>query len=194
MLPGQPEDRSPDPAALPEDPEDLYPGTAAERTRLAWERTAITFGVVGLVMLRDEPVAGLIVLAVTPLIWALARYVSAVPPDRPEDRSPAPVPALPEDPEDLSPGTAAERTRLAWERTAIAFGAVGLVMIREEPVAGALVLAATPLIWALGRYVSSAAPPQQRSRRLLLVTVAVTGVAVLAVVAAFIGHGLTRFR
>ena len=102
--------------------------------------------------------------------------------------------ALPEDPEDLSPGTAAERTRLAWERTAIAFGAVGLAMLREEPVAGALVLAATPLIWALGRYVSSVAPPQQRSRRLLLVTVAVTGVAVLALVAAFIGHGLTRFR
>ena len=101
---------------------------------------------------------------------------------------------LPEDPEDLSPGTAAERTRLAWQRTAIAFGAVGLVMLREEPAAGVLVLAATPLIWVLARYVSSAAPPRQRSRRLLLVTVAVTGVAVLAVVAAFIGHGLTRFR
>jgi uncharacterized membrane protein YidH (DUF202 family) len=102
--------------------------------------------------------------------------------------------ALPEDPEDLSPGTAAERTRLAWERTAIAFGAVGLAMLRGEPVAGALVLAVTPLIWALGRYVSSTAPPRERSRRLLLVTLAVTGVAVLALVAAFIGHGLTRFR
>ena len=102
--------------------------------------------------------------------------------------------ALPEDPEDLAPGTAAERTRLAWERTAIAFGAVGLAMLRGEPVAGLLVLVVTPLVWALGRYVSSTAPPQARSRRLLLVTVAVTGVAALAVVAAFIGHGLTRFR
>jgi uncharacterized membrane protein YidH (DUF202 family) len=102
--------------------------------------------------------------------------------------------ALPDDPEDLSPGAAAERTRLAWQRTAISFGAVGLVMLREEPAAGVLVLAATPLIWVLGRYVSSAVPPEQRSRRLLLVTVAVTGVAVLAVVAAFIGHGLTRLR
>src|SRR5262245_11103021 len=53
---------------------------------------------------------------------------------------------LPDDPEDLSPGAAAERTRLAWQRTAISFGAVGLVMLREEPAAGALVLAATPLI------------------------------------------------
>jgi uncharacterized membrane protein YidH (DUF202 family) len=101
--------------------------------------------------------------------------------------------ALPEDPEDLSPSTAAERTRLAWERTAIAFGAVGLAMLRGEPVAGLLVLAVTPLIWALGRYVSGPAPPQKRARRLLLVTVAITGVAALAVVAAFIGHGLTRF-
>jgi len=57
-----------------------------------------------------------------------------------------------------------------------------------------LVLAATPLIWALGRYVSSAAPPQARARRLLLVSVAVTGVAVLALAAAFVGHGLTPFR
>ena len=102
--------------------------------------------------------------------------------------------ALPDDPEDLSPGAAAERTRLAWQRTAIAFGAVGLVMLRREPAAGVLVLVATPLIWVLGRYVSHTVPPQQRARRLLLVTVAVTGVAVVAVVAALLGHGVTRFR
>lgn len=111
-----------------------------------------------------------------------------MPPGRPEDRSPDPS-ALPEDPEDLFPGTAAERTRLAWARTAIAFGAVGLAMLRGEPVAGLLVLAVTPLIWALGRYVSATALPETRSRRLLLVTVAVTGVAVLATVAALLGHG-----
>jgi uncharacterized membrane protein YidH (DUF202 family) len=109
-------------------------------------------------------------------------------PGRPEDRSPGAA-ALPEDPEDLSPGTAAERTRLAWERTAITFGAVGLAMLRGEPVAGLIVLAVTPLIWALGRYVSATAPPEARSRRLLLVAVAVTGVAVLATVAALLGHG-----
>src|SRR5262249_58709300 len=100
----------------------------------------------------------------------------------------------PEDRGGWAPGTAAERTGLAWDRTAIAFGAVGLAMLRGEPVAGLLVLVVTPLIWALGRYVSSTAPPQARSRRLLLVTVAVTGVAALAVVAAFIGHGLTPVR
>ena len=112
-----------------------------------------------------------------------------MPPDRPGAGSDGAAPELPEDPEDLSPGTAAERTRLAWERTAIAFGAVGLAMLRGEPVAGLLVLGMTPLIWALARYVSTAGRPEARSRRLLLVTVAVTGVAVLAAVAAFIGHG-----
>jgi len=109
-------------------------------------------------------------------------------PGQPEDRSPGAA-ALPEDPEDLSPGTAAERTRLAWARTAIAFGAVGLAMLRGEPVAGLLVLSVTPVIWALGRYVSAKTRPETRSRRLLLVTVAVTGVAVLATVAALLGHG-----
>jgi uncharacterized membrane protein YidH (DUF202 family) len=106
-----------------------------------------------------------------------------------EDRPAGAGPALPEDPEDLSPGTAAERTKLAWARTAIAFGAVGLPTLRKEPVAGLLVLAVTPLIWALGRYVTGMATPEARSRRLLLVTVAVTGVAALAAVAAFLGHG-----
>jgi uncharacterized membrane protein YidH (DUF202 family) len=115
-------------------------------------------------------------------------------PGRPEDRSPGAA-ALPEDPEDLYPGTAAERTRLAWARTAIAFGAVGLAMLRGEPIAGLLVLAVTPLIWGLGRYVSARARPEERSRRLLLVTVAVTGVAALAAVAALLGHGVpVRFR
>ena len=109
-------------------------------------------------------------------------------PGRPEDRFPDAA-ALPEDPEDLSPGTASERTRLAWERTAITFGAVGLAMLRDEPVAGLIVLGVTPLIWALARYVSSTAPPEARSRRLLLITVAVTAVAVVATVAALLGHG-----
>ena len=115
-------------------------------------------------------------------------------PGRPEDRPPG-AGGLPEDPEDLSPATAGERTRLAWARTAIGFGAVGLAMLRGEPVAGLLVLAVTPLIWGLGRYVSATAPPEVRSRRLLLVAVAVTGVAVLATVAALLGHGgPVRFR
>ena len=106
----------------------------------------------------------------------------------PEDRSQGAAP-LPEDPEDLSPGAAAERTGLAWGRTAIAFGAVGLEMLRCAPVAGLLVLAVTPLIWALGRYITAKTPLDVRSRRLLLVTVAVTGVAVLAAVTVLLSPG-----
>ena len=109
-------------------------------------------------------------------------------PGRPDDPSPGDA-ALPEDLEDLPPGTAAARTRLAWERTAITFGAVGLAMLRDEPVAGLIVLGVTPLIWALAHYVSATAPPAARSRRLLLVAVAVTSVAVVATVAALLGHG-----
>jgi glucose-6-phosphate-specific signal transduction histidine kinase len=52
-----------------------------------------------------------------------------------------------------------------------------------------VVLAATPLIWALGGFVSRRIHPAARARRLLLVTVAVTAVAVLAAVAAVLAHG-----
>jgi uncharacterized membrane protein YidH (DUF202 family) len=95
---------------------------------------------------------------------------------------------LPDDPEDLDPGLARERTRLAWARTAIAFAAVGGAMLKREVVPGAIVLALTPLVWALGSFASRAVQPEQRSGRLMGVTVAVTAVAVLAVVIALIGH------
>jgi uncharacterized membrane protein YidH (DUF202 family) len=97
--------------------------------------------------------------------------------------------ALPEDVEDLDPGLAAERTMLAWARTAIAFAAVGGAMLRKEPVAGLVVLAMTPLIWTLGRFVGHrAARPEQLSRRLLLVTVIVVIVSALGVAVAFLGR------
>jgi uncharacterized membrane protein YidH (DUF202 family) len=103
--------------------------------------------------------------------------------------------APPEEMEDLDPGLAAERTRLAWARTAIAFGAVGGAMLRREPVAGLVVLAMTPVIWALGLFVGyRKARPEQLSRRLLLVTVIVVSVSVLGVALAFIGHSPTSLR
>jgi len=53
------------------------------------------------------------------------------------------------EPED-DPGTGdpANRTRLAWTRTAIAFAAIGAVMLKDSPVAGAVVLALSVPIWA----------------------------------------------
>jgi uncharacterized membrane protein YidH (DUF202 family) len=95
---------------------------------------------------------------------------------------------LPDDPEDVDPGLARERTRLAWTRTAIAFAAVGAAMLRKQLVPGLIVLSTTPLIWAVGQF-ASRARPGPRPARLLVVTVIVTVVAVLAVVAAFLGHG-----
>ncbi len=98
-----------------------------------------------------------------------------------------PVPS--DDPEDVDPGLARERTRLAWARTSIAFAAVGAAMLRKELIPGLIVLAATPLIWAAGRFASHAPRGRPRPGRLLVVTVTVTLVAVLAVVAVFLGHG-----
>jgi uncharacterized membrane protein YidH (DUF202 family) len=60
---------------VPEELEDLDPGLATERTTLAWARTAIAFAAVGGAMLRKEPIAGVVVLAMTPLIWTLGRLV-----------------------------------------------------------------------------------------------------------------------
>jgi uncharacterized membrane protein YidH (DUF202 family) len=97
--------------------------------------------------------------------------------------------APPEDLEDLDPGLAAERTTLAWARTAIAFAAVGGAMLKKEPVAGLVVLAMTPLIWTLGRFVGHrAVRPEQLSRRLLLVTVIVVIVSALALAVAFLAR------
>ena len=103
-----------------------------------------------------------------------------------------PVPS--DDPEDVDPGLARERTRLAWARTAIAFTALGAVILRRELIPGLMVLAMTPLIWAVGRFASHAPRGQPRPGRLLVVTVTVTLVAALAVVAAFLGHGPTSLR
>jgi uncharacterized membrane protein YidH (DUF202 family) len=62
--------------APPDDPEDRDSGLARERTRLAWARTAIAFAAVGAAMIRRQPVAGLIVLAITPVVWVLGRVAS----------------------------------------------------------------------------------------------------------------------
>jgi uncharacterized membrane protein YidH (DUF202 family) len=94
----------------------------------------------------------------------------------------------PDDPEDADPGLARERTRLAWARTSIAFAAVGAAVLRRELVPGLIVLTTAPLIWVVGS-IATRARPGPRPGRLLVVTVIVTVVAVLGVVAALIGHG-----
>jgi uncharacterized membrane protein YidH (DUF202 family) len=102
---------------------------------------------------------------------------------------------IPEDVEQLDPGLTRERTKLAWARTAIAFAAVGGAILKKEPVAGLIVLAMTPLIWGLGRFVGHTAErPELQPRRLLAVTVTVVTVSVLAMVIALVGHPPTSLR
>jgi uncharacterized membrane protein YidH (DUF202 family) len=97
----------------------------------------------------------------------------------------------PDDPEDVDPGLARERTRLSWTRTALAFAAVGAAMLKREVIPGLIVLATTPLIYAAGRLASHARP---RPGRLLVVTLTVTAVAVLAVIIAFVGRAPTSLH
>ena len=48
-------------------------GLALERTSLSWTRTALSFAALGGVVLKDNVITGLIILAVVPLIWRLGR-------------------------------------------------------------------------------------------------------------------------
>ena len=63
----------------PPDYEDVDPGLARVRTSLAWTRTALSFAAVGAVVLRKDVIAGLLILAIAPVIWRLGRLDHHVP-------------------------------------------------------------------------------------------------------------------
>jgi uncharacterized membrane protein YidH (DUF202 family) len=88
--------------------------------------------------------------------------------------------------EDLDPGLARERTQLAWRRTAISYAALGAALLKASPAVGALVLAASALIWGAGRLAGR--------RRPLLVTVAATSVSVGALVLALLAGSALPLR
>ena len=94
----------------------------------------------------------------------------------------------PDDPEFADPGLARERTRLAWSRTAIAFAALGAAVLRKDVIDGLIVLAGAPLVWAVGRFAARESRPEQKSARLLVVSLTVIGAAVVAALVAFLGH------
>ena len=91
-------------------------------------------------------------------------------------------------PEDFDPGTARERTELAWSRTAISFAAVGAAILKTSVAAGLVVLAISIPVWSLRRLFPDAATTTARPRRLFLVAVTVTAVSLVALVVALAGH------
>jgi uncharacterized membrane protein YidH (DUF202 family) len=60
-------------------PEESIPGLAWERTSLAWTRTAISFAALGGVVLKENVVTGLIILAIAPVIWQLGWVTRGAP-------------------------------------------------------------------------------------------------------------------
>ena len=63
----------------PPDREDAHPGLARIRTSLAWTRTALSFAAVGVVTLRKDVIAGLLIIATAPVIWRLGRISHHLP-------------------------------------------------------------------------------------------------------------------
>jgi uncharacterized membrane protein YidH (DUF202 family) len=80
------------------------------------------------------------------------------------------------------------RTRLAWTRTAVAFAAIGGVMLKVSPVAGLVVLILSLPIWAVARGRRGQDPAHPSLRGLRIVTVTVVVVAVAALIVAIFGR------
>jgi uncharacterized membrane protein YidH (DUF202 family) len=88
-----------------------------------------------------------------------------------------------DDPEDLDPGLARERTRLAWVRTAISFAAVGVALLKVDVALGVTVLAMVPLIWLTGRRMAWHSPHgENRPRMLLLIALGIAAIAIVVLV------------
>jgi uncharacterized membrane protein YidH (DUF202 family) len=77
------------------------------------------------------------------------------------------------------PGLARERTSLAWTRTAIGFAAIGAALLHKYVVLGVVVLVLAGIVRATGR-LGRIGVGQARPRRLLIIALAVTGIAVAA--------------
>jgi uncharacterized membrane protein YidH (DUF202 family) len=57
------------------DMEERDPGLARERTALAWTRTAISVAALGGVMLKTNPPAGILVLAMSAPVWMISHQL-----------------------------------------------------------------------------------------------------------------------
>ena len=88
-----------------------------------------------------------------------------------------------EDMEAGDPALARERTELAWTRSSLAFLGVGAAILKSRPAIGITVLAIGMVVWLLGRVSPRPGPAGSLgARRVLVVTVAVTGLGLCALV------------
>ena len=92
------------------------------------------------------------------------------------------------------PGLVRARTSLAWTRTALAFAALGAVILKRDLAAGFVVLGLSGLVWVVGRLATRPGQGQGRRRRLLVITCAVTGVSVVALILAMVGPQTAGLR
>ncbi|MCO5972659.1 DUF202 domain-containing protein [Actinoallomurus soli] len=91
---------------------------------------------------------------------------------------------------DRDPGSATERTRLAWTRTAVAVTALAVAIAKAAPAVGLPVLAATALAWAVCRRRLRRLTPYGSTWRFPLTTATIVGVCTAAVVAVLLGGRL----
>ena len=92
------------------------------------------------------------------------------------------------------PGLARARTSLAWTRTALSFAAIGAVVLKRDLIAGLVVLALSVLVWGVGRLAAMPGQVRGRAGLLLVITIAVTGVYVVALMLALFGPQTAGLR
>lgn len=97
--------------------------------------------------------------------------------------------AHPDDPEDIDPGLARQRTRLAWVRTTIAFAALGGAVLKTNITAGIVVLAMIPLVALTGHLSRHSVPERARPGHLLVTAMVITAVAVGVLILVLLNHG-----
>ncbi len=99
--------------------------------------------------------------------------------------------AVADDLESADPGLARERTRLAWTRSSISFAAIGVVLLKDQPLIGAPVLILSATVWSVGlmrQRVVAKSRAAVATRRVQLVTAGVLVVAAAALAIALVGH------
>lgn len=69
---------------------------------------------------------------------------------------------------------------MAWTRTAIGFAAIGAALLRKEVAVGAVVLVLSGVVQAAGRLGSVGSRGPARPRQLLIIALAVAGIALAA--------------